>query len=136
MVQKNTFAWRFAEAIEKRGLTQDKVAKSLSTSKSLVSNWTNGKTIPALKNAKKLSKLLKVSVEYLLTGKEEPDIYSEDNNNDNRDSRKEDMQKHILTQLGYIMDNGSDEDIEAILGKIGKVYFDTKLKKDSPHSKR
>jgi len=70
------FGIRLAQAIEASGLTQSEVAKKLSTSPSLVSRWKNEEILPGMANAKKLSQLLKVEIEWLLTGEEQ--VYTEE----------------------------------------------------------
>ena len=137
MVKKNSFAYRFVEAMDSAGLSQGEVAKRLATSKSLVSNWANNKTVPALKNCKKLSKLLSVSIEYLLTGVEEFDINEKEVDNDTINS---DGEQIVMTdtqrQLGYIIEHGSDEDVEMLMGKISRIFTDISLKKPTRNLKR
>jgi len=137
MVRKNTFAFRFTEAVHAKGLSQDEVAKRLGTSKSLVSNWANGKTIPALKNSQKLSKLFGLSVEYLLTGKKGNDTHGIKNDNSSTSSQQGGSNMtEAQRQLGFIIENGNDADVEFLMGKIGRIYNDTYLKKITPSSKR
>ena len=130
MKNKNNFAFRFVEAMEAKSMTQGEIAKKLGTSKSLVSNWANNKTVPALKNCKKLSKLLSVSIEYLLTGIEEFDINEKYDDNSTTYSKGEElMMSDTQKQLGYIIENGSEEDVEMLMGKIGRIFSDIKTKK-------
>lgn len=67
---------RIKETREKNGLTQSSLAKKLNISRSAVNAWEMGVSIPSAQYLIELSKLLKVSTDYLLglTTKEIVDI--------------------------------------------------------------
>ena len=57
---------RIKEVREKNGLTQSSLAKKLNISRSAVNAWEMGVSIPSAQYLIELSKLLKVSTDYLL----------------------------------------------------------------------
>tara|TARA_R110002110_G_scaffold55582_1_gene158587 strand:- start:9 stop:410 length:402 start_codon:yes stop_codon:yes gene_type:complete len=67
------FGIRLGESIATAGLTQAEVARRLKTSPSLVSRWRNEEILPGMLNCKKLSKMLGVTIEWLLTGENADD---------------------------------------------------------------
>ena len=67
-MQFKNFGIRLGESIAECGLTQAEVARKLKTSPSLVSRWRNEEILPGMGNCKKLSKILNVTIEWLLTG--------------------------------------------------------------------
>ena len=58
------------EIRKKRGLNQQKVAIDLNISREALSYYENGKREPSLKLLLDMSKYFKVSIEYLITGKD------------------------------------------------------------------
>ena len=55
---------------KKRGLNQQKVAIDLNISREALSYYENGKREPSLKLLLDMSRYFKVSIEYLITGKD------------------------------------------------------------------
>ncbi len=58
------------EIRKKRGLNQQKVAIDLNISREALSYYENGKREPSLKLLLDMSRYFKVSIEYLITGKD------------------------------------------------------------------
>lgn len=58
------------EIRKKRGLNQQKVALDLNISREALSYYENGKREPSLKLLLDMSRYFKVSIEYLITGKD------------------------------------------------------------------
>lgn len=62
---------RISSQMEKLNLKQVDICKETNISKNAISNYVNGNRIPDTLSTYKLSKALKVSMEWLLTGEEE-----------------------------------------------------------------
>lgn len=65
---------RLKESRLKNHLTQEELAEKLYTDKNQISRWENGKSIPRSEILVQLSKILGVSVDYLLGLSDEPVI--------------------------------------------------------------
>ena len=63
------------EIRKKRGLNQQKVALDLNISREALSYYENGKREPSLKLLLDMSRYFKVSIEYLITGKDKLYIF-------------------------------------------------------------
>lgn len=61
-----TIAEKLKEARKQAGLSQEQLAEKLSVSRSAVAKWESGKGIPDVENLKGISKLLNISIDYLL----------------------------------------------------------------------
>lgn len=66
-----TFSKRLSTARKNMGLTQSEVAERLNVSFQAVSLWERGETSPEIEKLVDLSRLYQVSLDWLLTGKEE-----------------------------------------------------------------
>lgn len=66
-----TFGEKLKEARKLSGLSQEKFAEALNISRSAVAKWENNIGIPDVSNLKSISKLLKISIDYLLNEDEE-----------------------------------------------------------------
>ena len=62
------FGIRLGDAIASAKLSQADVARRLKTSPSLVSRWKNEEILPSMSSCRKLSQILNISIEWLLTG--------------------------------------------------------------------
>ena len=58
--------YRFAQARNEAGWTQEELAERLSVTKATVSNWENGQRQPTLERLTQMSEILGVSIAYLL----------------------------------------------------------------------
>ncbi len=67
-----TLGSRIAQCRKEKGLKQDEMAEMLGVSPQAVSKWENDQTCPDISLLPKLSKILGVTVDELLSGKEEP----------------------------------------------------------------
>lgn len=61
-----TFGEKVREARKMQGLSQEELAKKLCVSRPAVTKWENGGGMPDIENLKMISKLLDVSLDYLL----------------------------------------------------------------------
>lgn len=63
----------FVELTQKYGVTAYKVSKDTGISQTTFSNWKSGRSIPNSSNLQKLADYFGVTIDYLMTGKEEPE---------------------------------------------------------------
>ena len=61
----------FEQLLQKYGLTAYKVSKETGVTQSTLSDWKRGRSTPKTENMKKIADYFGVSVEYLMTGKED-----------------------------------------------------------------
>ena len=69
-----TLGEKIARARKENGLSQEALAEKLCVSRSAVAKWETDKGIPDVSNLKAISKLLNVSVDYLLDDEEAVDV--------------------------------------------------------------
>lgn len=69
-----TFGQKLREARKKTGLTQEDLAEKLAVSRQAVTKWENDKGLPDVENWKTLSKVLNVSIDFLLDNGENLDL--------------------------------------------------------------
>lgn len=62
----------FDQLLQKYHLTAYKVSKETGIAQSTLSDWKRGRSTPKTENMKKIADYFGVSVDYLMTGKEEP----------------------------------------------------------------
>ena len=61
----------FEQLLQKYGVSAYKVAKETGVTQSTLSDWKRGRSTPKSENMKKLADYFGVSIDYLMTGKEE-----------------------------------------------------------------
>ena len=66
-----TIGRRIAQLRKEKGLTQDELSQMMEVSAQAVSKWENDQTCPDIASLPKLAKILGVTVDELLSGKEE-----------------------------------------------------------------
>lgn len=62
----------FEQLLQKYGVSAYKVAKETGVTQSTLSDWKRGRSTPKSENMKKLADYFGVSIDYLMTGKEDP----------------------------------------------------------------
>lgn len=62
----------FEQLLQKYGITAYKVSKETGVTQSTLSDWKRGRSTPKTDNMKKIADYFGVSLDYLMTGKEEP----------------------------------------------------------------
>lgn len=62
----------FEQLLQKYGVTPYKVAKEAGVTQTALSNWKSGRSTPTTKTLQKIADYFGVTLDYLLTGKEEP----------------------------------------------------------------
>lgn len=61
----------FETLLEKHGVTPYRVAKETGVTQTALSNWKTGKSVPNAKTLQKIADYFGVSIDYIMTGKEE-----------------------------------------------------------------
>ena len=107
----------FVKLLEKYGVTAYKVSKATGISGSTFSDWKSGRSTPKQEKLQKIADYFGVTVEYLMTGKEEPkEKAPELTAKDERDIAKDldrIMEKLNAGESGPACYNGDDLDPEA-----------------------
>lgn len=62
----------FEQLLQKYGVTSYKVSKETGVTQTSLSNWKSGRNTPSTKTLQKIADYFGVSVDYLMTGKEDP----------------------------------------------------------------
>lgn len=70
----NTFGEKLKSARKKAGFTQDELSQELAVSRQAVTKWESDKGLPDIENLKHISKLLNVSIDYLIDSGESIDL--------------------------------------------------------------
>lgn len=105
----------FEQLLQKYGLTAYKVSKETGITQSTLSDWKRGRSTPKTENMKKIADYFGVTVEYLMTGKEEPkEKAPELTARDERDisRRLEQTLADLEAQQGALMFDGAPLDDE------------------------
>lgn len=135
----------FEQLLQKYGVSAYKVAKETGVTQSTLSDWKRGRSTPKSENMKKLADYFGVSIDYLMSGKEDPQEKEPQlKPKDERDIK--DIlanTEQLLKQEGLMFDGdpASPEAIDSILSamKIGmemakkknkEKYTPKKYKKD------
>lgn len=63
----------FEQLLQKYGVTAYKVAKDTGVTQTSLSNWKSGRNTPGTRTLQKIADYFGVTVDYLMTGKEEPE---------------------------------------------------------------
>lgn len=107
----------FVKLLEKYGVTAYKVSKATGIAGSTFSDWKSGRSTPKQEKLQKIADYFGVTVEYLMTGKEEPkEKAPELTAKDERDIAKDlerIMEKLTAGESGPASYNGEDLDPEA-----------------------
>lgn len=104
----------FMQLLQKYGVTPYKVAKEADVSQSTLSDWKKGRSTPKTDTMKKIADYFGVSVDYLMSGKEESELKETSlTTKDERDiSRKLSMTLDLLEAQDGLMFDGEALDDE------------------------
>lgn len=107
----------FEQLLQKNGVTAYKVSKETGVTQSTLSDWKRGRSTPKSDNMKKIADYFGVSVDYLMTGKDEPKQKAPElTARDERDIAKDlnnIMQKLTSGEAGPASYDGEELDPEA-----------------------
>lgn len=71
-----TLGEKLKSARKSAGLTQEQLAEKLLVSRQAITKWEADKGMPDIENIRQLSKLLNISIDYLLDSGERIDLFS------------------------------------------------------------
>lgn len=134
----------FEQLLQKYSVSAYKVAKATGVTQSTLSDWKRGRSTPKSENMKKLADYFGVSIDYLMTGKEETEKKPRLKPKDEKDIKEIIANtEQLLKQDGLMFDGdpASPEAIDSILSamRIGmemakkknkEKYTPKKYKKD------
>ncbi len=119
---KMTLGKKLRSARKSAGLTQEQLSEKLLVSRQAITKWETGKGMPDIENLKQLSKLLNISIDYLLDGGEVIDLSAmreEINLDDYTYTRK--IKGRWSIKAGkkdmVVMEKYPDAEIHGLLGK-------------------
>ena len=111
----------FEQLLQKHGVSAYKVAKATGVTQSTLSDWKRGRSTPKSENMKKLADYFGVSIDYLMTGKEESEKEPKLKPKDQKDIKEILANtEQLLKQDGLMFDGdpASPEAIESILSAM------------------
>ena len=113
----------FAQLLTQKGLKAADVCRATGIKSPVFSEWKKGKSKPNTEKMLKIANFLGVSIEYLMTGKEEPEKSEPTlTSKDERDIEKiiNQTREQLLNQEGLMFDGdpASPEAIESILSAM------------------
>ena len=119
---KMTLGKKLRSARKSAGLTQEQLSEKLLVSRQAITKWEAGKGMPDIENLKRISKLLDISIDYLLDGGEVIDLSAmreEINLDDYTYTRK--IKGRWSKKAGkkdmVVMEKYPDAEIHGLLGK-------------------
>lgn len=111
----------FEQLLQKYGVSSYKVAKETGVTQSTLSDWKRGRSTPKSENMKKLADYFGVSIDYLMTGKDDSEKEPKLNLKDEKDIKNIIANtEQLLKQDGLMFDGdpASPEAIESILSAM------------------
>ena len=107
----------FEQLLQKHGVTSYKVAKEAGVTQTALSNWKSGRSTPTTKTLQKIADYFGVTIDYLMTGKDESEKKEVTlTRRDERDIKKDldsIMEKLSSGEAGPASYNGEELDPEA-----------------------
>lgn len=115
----------FEQLLQKHGITAYKVSKDTGVTQTSLSNWKAGRNTPSAKTLQKIANYFGVSVDYLMSGKEDakekaPELTTRDKRDITRDLNTL-MEKLSSKEYGPAAYDGEeipDEDKELFVGQL------------------
>lgn len=111
----------FEQLLQKYGVSAYKVAKATGVTQSTLSDWKRGRSTPKSENMKKLADYFGVTIDYLMTGKEEEEKEPQLKPKDKKDIEEIlASTEELLKQDGLMFDGdpASPEAVESILSAM------------------
>lgn len=111
----------FEQLLQKYGISTYKVAKEAGVTQTALSNWKNGRNTPSVPTLQKIAEYFGVTVDYLMTGKEETEKEPKLKPKDEKDIKEILANtEQLLKQDGLMFDGdpASPEAIESILSAM------------------
>lgn len=120
----------FEQLLQKYGVSSYKVAKEAGVTQTALSNWKSGRTTPTVRTLQKIADYFGVTVDYLMTGKEEAPPEPQLTARDKRDIAKDVdsiMEKLSNKEYGPAAFNG--EELTEASAELFKEELEIALKR-------
>lgn len=131
----------FEQLLQKYGVTAYKVSKETGITQSTLSDWKRGRSTPKTENMKKIADYFGVTVEYLMTGKNEPkekapELTARDERDIKKDldSLREKLENKELGPAAYDGEDIPDEDVDLFLGQVELMLRRLKVKNKAKYN--
>ncbi len=111
----------FEQLLQKYNITPYKVAKEAGVTQTALSNWKSGRSTPTTKTLQKIADYFGVTIDYLMTGKEDSDKEPQLKPKDKKDIREIlASTEELLKQDGLMFDGdpASPEAVDSILSAM------------------
>lgn len=111
----------FEQLLQKYNITPYKVAKEAGVTQTALSNWKSGRSTPTTKTLQKIADYFGVTIDYLMTGKEDSEKEPQLKPKDKKDIREIlASTEELLKQDGLMFDGdpASPEAVESILSAM------------------
>lgn len=125
----------FEQLLQKYGVTAYKVAKEAGVTQTALSNWKSGRSTPTTKTLQKIADYFGVTIDYLMTGKDDlrekpPELTARDERDIKKDldSLREKLSNRELGPAAYDGQEIPDEDIDLFLGQVELMLRRVKIK--------
>lgn len=125
----------FEQLLQKHGVTPYKVAKEAGVTQTALSNWKSGRSTPSSKTLQKVADYFGVTVDYLMTGRNEikekaPELTARDERDIKKDldSLREKLANKESGPAAYDGQDIPEEDIDLFLGQVDLMLRRVKIK--------
>ena len=131
----------FEQLLSKYGVTAYRVAKETGITTATLTNWKQGKYTPKQDKLQKIADYFGVTVEYLMTGKNEPkekapELTARDERDIKKDldSLREKLENKELGPAAYDGEDIPDEDEDLFLGQVELMLRRLKVKNKAKYN--
>lgn len=111
----------FEQLLQKHGVSAYRVSKEAGVTQTALSNWKNGRNTPSTATLQKIADYFGVTIDYLMTGKDDSEKEPKLNSKDEKDIKNIIANTEQLLKQDGLMFNGdpaSPEAIESILSAM------------------
>lgn len=119
----------FEQLLQKYGVSAYKVAKETGVTQSTLSDWKRGRSTPKSENMKKLADYFGVSIDYLMTGKEETEKEPQLKPKDEKDIKNILANTEQLLKQDGLMFDGNPASLEAIESILSAMQIGMEMAK-------
>lgn len=131
----------FEQLLQKHGVTPYKVAKEAGVTQTALSNWKSGRSTPSSKTLQKIADYFGITVDYLMTGKDNPkekapELTARDERDIKKDldSLREKLENKELGPAAYDGEDIPDEDVDLFLGQVELMLRRLKVKNKAKYN--
>ena len=121
----------FEQLLQKYGISAYKVAKEAEVTQTALSNWKNGRNTPSAPTLQKIAEYFGVTVDYLMTGKEETEKEPKLKPKDQKDIKEILANTEQLLKQDGLMFDGDPASPEAIESILSAMHIPIGLRKQS-----